>query len=190
MNRESLRLFIGLPVPPAVQDLAERIVNDMGAAPSVSWTRRENLHLTLRFLGNTSREAVAGLEEMLSLIANIFSHFELVTAGVGAYPAGGRPRVIWVGLEGKGTLERLAAAIEDELRRRGIPPETRAFHAHITLGRVRPRTGPAPTFGPWPQPEPVSWPVGEICLYSSEPSPMGARYRVVARRDLAGRIEE
>lgn len=101
----------------------------------------ENIHLTLRFLGEISLTSVESVKSILSDVGNSFGRFEMEVKGLGAFPSIHRPRVIWVGV-GRGSEEILDIRkfIDNELSRRGLRDIHRDeldFHPHITLARVR-----------------------------------------------------
>ncbi len=96
----------------------------------------ENMHITLRFLGNIP---VTMVDEIYEILRNIhFKPFKLHVAGVGCFPNISRPRVIWVGVrEGYDELKRIHDELERGLRKLGFKPEREEFVAHITVARVR-----------------------------------------------------
>lgn len=108
------------------------------AGADVRWVEPENIHLTLRFLGDLVPEKAEELKRVLAETAAGSKPFELTIKDVGAFPGLVSPRVIWAGV-GLGAAEsaRLAETIETKLQALGIPKEDRVFHPHVTLGRVR-----------------------------------------------------
>jgi len=103
----------------------------------VTWVPPSNLHLTLRFLGDQTEEQLAEVVPALEEAASEVSAFTLSLKGLGAFPGLDRPRTLWVGVsEGAQDVRRLQACVADALGRRGVPIETRAWQAHITIGRV------------------------------------------------------
>ncbi len=115
----------------AAQDRLRRVQAD------VSWVRAENIHVTLKFLGDTEEKRLERIRPALAEVARASAPFSMEVAGVGSF--GGRvPRVIWVGVrEGAERIVRLASQVETALARVGFPKERRSFTAHLTLGRVR-----------------------------------------------------
>jgi len=104
----------------------------------VKWVEPENIHLTLKFLGEISEEQAGQVKNILDKIASDFRPFEVSLTEIGAFPKLDYPRVIWVGIEkGKKETEEIAKNIEDELEKLGFPKEKRPFAAHLTIGRVR-----------------------------------------------------
>jgi len=104
---------------------------------SVSWTRSDGIHLTLKFLGDVDQAVIPKIIEALSTAAGSVSPFAVVAEGVGCFPNARRPRVLWVGLNGGAPLVTIQDAVEKTTEPLGFPREQRAFHPHLTLGRVR-----------------------------------------------------
>lgn len=130
------RVFVAVGIPGPVRarlDEAQAALRTLG--PAVRPVAPGNLHLTLRFLGELAparvQEVRAALRE-----ARWPARFELYHRGLGAFPARGRPRVLWSGCEGVG-LAALRDAVEDSLAGAGVPRDVRAFTPHVTLARVR-----------------------------------------------------
>lgn len=138
----SLRLFIAIPLPEAVQRefavIQERLRRSLRSQADVKWVEPEHIHLTLKFLGHVEEDAVTPLEQTLDRLASEGGPFTLHCAGVGAFPSARSPRVIWVGVDQGGEeAARLAARVDEALEPLGFAPEERAFTPHLTLGRVR-----------------------------------------------------
>lgn len=136
----SLRLFAALELPPpALKRLAEIGATLQHDAPrgAVRWVRPTGIHLTLKFYGNVEPPRRAALRAMLAEAAQASRPLALSLGGLGCFPNAGRPRVIWVGVEGEvEALHALQRAVEAGSRALGFPPEGRAFSPHLTLGRV------------------------------------------------------
>lgn len=115
----------------AVQDRLRRVQAD------VSWVRAENVHVTLKFLGETGEKRLQRIRPALAEVARAGASIAMEVSGLGSF--GGRiPRVVWVGVgDGAEALTQLAGSIEVALARVGFPKERRGFTAHLTLGRVR-----------------------------------------------------
>jgi len=102
----------------------------------VAWVPPHNLHLTLRFLGDQTEEQLAEVMPALEEAASGVPPFTLRVKGLGAFPGLDRPRTLWVGVsEGVQDVQRLQARVAEALERRGGPIESRAWQAHITIGR-------------------------------------------------------
>jgi 2'-5' RNA ligase len=141
---ETLRSFIAVPVSDEVRHLVRETVDNLRwSGAKVKWVEPENLHITLKFLGNIPAEAVEGLRAALRDALGGFSAVDVLVARAGCFPGGRRaPRVIWVGLEGEvARLREIASAVEDACAGLGFEREQRPFKAHLTIGRVRRESG-------------------------------------------------
>lgn len=133
------RLFIAIPLPASVRDQLAALDAPMR---SIAWTRPEQLHLTLRFLGDVETDWTEKMEAALSGVR--VEPFLLPLAGMGAFPSRGTARVIWVGVgNGHPRLHQLRQRIDDALLGTGFPLDVRVFHPHVTLGRVKESGAPA-----------------------------------------------
>lgn len=137
------RIFVAAPLPDepvaAVAALVERV--RMAGVPSdgrdVRWVRLDGLHLTLRFLGPTPEDRIAGAREAVLDAGAASEPFDLSIGGAGTFPSAARPRALWLGVQDPvGQLEALAARVDRALVAAGWPPETRPFRAHLTLARA------------------------------------------------------
>jgi 2'-5' RNA ligase len=156
---------------------------------SVRWSRPEQVHLTLRFLGDQAdperlERLGAGLDGAAAASPPL-----LVRPGpTGAFPSWGRPRILWLGLEDRGGLAPLASAVEEAARGAGFPAEERPFTPHLTLGRAKGARLAAPIMEAvrgW-RPDTGEETLAEIVLYQSELGPAGARHEPLARHRLSG----
>ncbi len=139
-----MRLFVALNFDPEVRarwHAATAPLRD--AAPDVRWTAPDRLHLTLAFLGEQPESVVPPLATALDSAGRLAGPLTLAIDGVGAFPGWRRPRVVWLGIAESATLASLASAVGDVCRTLALPTEARAFHPHITLGRVGDRLAPA-----------------------------------------------
>ena len=116
----------------AVQDGFKRV------APDLKWVAIENLHVTLKFLGNVEETQVETVYAAVRRAARGSAPFEITVARGGAFPDPRRPRIVWVGMDaGAAQLVRLAGHTESELAAAGFPIEDREFKPHVTIGRAR-----------------------------------------------------
>ncbi len=137
------RIFIAIKMPEAVIGKVtevSRYFQSQTPAGALKWVETENLHLTLRFLGEISEEAVLKVQSSLPQAAMGQPPFTLSVEGLGMYPSPGQPQVIWLGVKGSKPMVALHAQLETALARVGIEKEDRPFHPHLTLARVRQRT--------------------------------------------------
>jgi 2'-5' RNA ligase len=103
----------------------------------VRWVQTDSLHLTLKFLGEVAPKNEPEVVSSLGIAVQGISAFRLTISGFGAFPNPRRARVIWVGFESVPQLELLQSRVEQEMKEIGFPLEGRAFHPHLTIGRVR-----------------------------------------------------
>jgi len=136
---ESIRCFIAIELSPDIKQALGRIEAELEKNISgVKWVKPENIHLTLKFLGSIDKETVEGIKKILDDIAGGARPFKIRLSAAGAFPDPSRPRVIWVGIdEGKDESTRLADGIEEKAAALGIEKESRPFHPHLTLARVK-----------------------------------------------------
>jgi 2'-5' RNA ligase len=169
-----LRAFVAVEIPEgprqAVADLMRRLRPQ--ADPGLRWVREEALHLTLRFLGWTDPATVDGLRAPLAAAAAACPKFAMRLRGLGTFPEGGRPRVLWVGLEVPKEALVLQEACERIAVEAGFAPELRPFRPHLTLGRWKDR-GSRPALPPADLGEGT---VFRLVLFRSDLHPAGAVY--------------
>lgn len=135
------RIFIAVELDPALRqrivDLEDSIKQ---AGARLRWIAAENLHFTVRFLGEITPAQLAQVKLATREVATATRSFPLALQGVGAFPSLQRPQVIWVGVrEGSEELAALSARLDDALVRHRFPREDRPYVAHLTLTRVRDR---------------------------------------------------
>lgn len=173
-----MRLFVAIPLPEAVKNV---IVRSCRSFPLLRWVRPEQLHLTLRFIGEAPPEQLPVLTSALAEVA--VPAFDLQTDGCGFFPDERRPQVFWLGLVPAPELLRMQAEIETALLAAGLPGETRPFVPHLTLLRfnVRPRPElPAEIGRNFAGLPPQRFPCSGFNLYSSLLTPAGAIHTVEA----------
>jgi 2'-5' RNA ligase len=125
------RLFVAIRPP---EDIVDRLVDIMDDSPELRWVASENIHLTLRFIGEVERPLADDVADALGSVRA--ERFELRLAGVGMFDQrnGG---ALWAGVDPKVPLAALAAKVERACQSAGIEPEHRAFHPHVTIARYR-----------------------------------------------------
>jgi 2'-5' RNA ligase len=126
------RLFIAVDLP---VDAKEHLAELAGGLPGADWVEPERYHLTLRFLGDVEGSACNDLREGLSALRA--RSFYLTLRGLGVFPLRGDPETLWVGTERNEALRSLRNKVESLVVRNGQPPESRKFHPHVTLAKVR-----------------------------------------------------
>jgi len=187
-----VRLFFSVPLTDAARSAAVTVLREMKRAAGdgpLSWTKDEQLHFTLAFLGEQPDSAVARLRDAAAPCAQQPA-FDLSLSGAGAFPNPRRPRVLWLGAgDGGPELEQLAAALASGLRSAGFELEDRPFRAHLTVARVKPggERGASRALGAAAQGEIARMRVERLCLVQSQLSPHGARHTVVHEIALSRR---
>ena len=135
-----LRAFIAVEIPPDIHKAIESKTAPLRAALDsslVRWVPSNNIHLTLKFLGDVSPANVDMLSQMLNVEVSQHQPFAIKFGGLGAFPNSRRPRVIWVGIQAPDELEALQHGIEAAAATLGYPAEKRPFSPHLTVGRVK-----------------------------------------------------
>ena len=188
-----IRTFYALKVTPDLVNAVRRIQGRarIDLPRGLRWTRPEQAHLTLAFLGDVPNERVEELKQILALTAAAFQAFTVEVSGIGGFPRAERPRVVWAGLRGDATpeFERMHQVLWQQVEpiKAKPKPEDRPFHPHITLARV---PGPQPPkIAEWMQKHSGwqfgEWPVSEIALIQSVLTPKGPVYETLATAELA-----
>jgi RNA 2',3'-cyclic 3'-phosphodiesterase len=179
------RLFVGIALSDEVRSGIEAVLDssDLPRLPGRcvapgSW------HLTLRFLGDTSKARLVALERELSALERA-SPFDLELGGWGAFPRPARASVLWLGTgAGAAALGSLAASAEAAATRAGFAPDPRPFRGHLTLSRIRPPADVRTVLSALPH---CRWhlAVREVTLFRSHLGAAGARYEPLRRVRLA-----
>lgn len=135
-----MRLFVALEIPSSLREnLAGLIASMRAVAKEPRWVRAENLHLTLKFLGEVAEGKLDAVRDALGVIRSDQA-VALEFRGLGFFPDEKRPRVFWAGMEASPNLKTLAVHIEGAMAKLGFPRERREFSPHLTLARFeRPR---------------------------------------------------
>jgi 2'-5' RNA ligase len=134
------RLFVAIPVDAAALEACRRLIEPVRTGPAgrgARWVRTENLHLTLRFLGETPPDRVPEVAAAVREAAAGHAAFEVRLAGAGAFPSPARPRALWLGVA-RGAVEAgaIAEALQAPLVALGWPREERPFRPHLTVART------------------------------------------------------
>jgi 2'-5' RNA ligase len=141
---DSIRTFIAFKLPKNIISSISEIQNRFKSyAFKARWVNPENIHLTLKFLGNINHTDIEKISKTIINTVNGYAPVSLAVKGVGVFPGIKRPRVIWVGLTGE--IEQLTGIqneIEENLEELGFPREKRPFRGHLTLGRIKGKINP------------------------------------------------
>ncbi len=176
------RLFVAIPLPDSLRAELAALYEPLRG---VAWTRPEQLHLTLRFLGDVEPPLVSAAEAALERVS--VQTFVLPLGGAGAFPPRGQPRVLWVGVgSGHPRLHQLRQQIDDALLGAGLALDVRRFQPHATLARVRAEAAPGAVsqfLRHHRDFEAAPFRVDAFRLYASELRPAGAVHTV--KREFA-----
>lgn len=134
-----IRAFIAVEIDRSLkQKISELISKLKKSDTNIKWVNENQIHFTLKFLGNIEENKVQAISAVLKSITSHSKEFALTLSGIGAFPDMKRPRVIWIGADkGAEELKSLSSKIEIELEKIGFKKEKREFKSHLTLGRVR-----------------------------------------------------
>ncbi len=183
-----MRLFLAVFPPAGVQRAASGVIEALrSSGDGVSWVKPENLHYTLRFLGEVGEDGARRVAEAATEAAAGSRGFAAALGGLGAFPDPRRARVIWIGMsEGGEALVALAGELDRALAKRGFGAPDKPLSTHLTLGRVRePRCDwTAALAGPVPVDPTARFTVDRICVVESRLSPLGSIYTVRAAAPL------
>ena len=183
-----MRLFVALNLPETER---ARVASASAALRSaglpVRWVASDALHLTLKFLGEVTESAAADAARAVAAVARSHAPFPLVLRGAGAFPAGRRPAVWWIGVEPTPALLALRDAVEAAFAPLGFPTEARPFSPHVTLGRTRRDAARVPDAAQLLQRVALqtTFTVETLDLMRSHLSPRGAHYECVLAAKLA-----
>jgi 2'-5' RNA ligase len=174
------RLFVAVRPPEPVRRL---LLTAMGGVSGARWQSDEQLHITLRFIGEVDRHQASDIHAALGAIHH--PPIEIAVSGLGTFERRGVPEVIWAGVTPHEALAALHKKVDQALTRVGVEPDRRAFHPHITLARLKRTSGPlgnmiAGAGGLFSPP----FAVDRFALYESRLTPEGAVYSAIERYPL------
>jgi len=177
---DEFRIFICVEVPASIKQRIDKLQQDLRTLNvPISWTRPDNVHLTLKFLGNVRSSRLPKICAACELAARGLGEFEIKVAGAGCFPSARAPRVFWIGVnDSSDHLQKLHEHIEKELAVEGFEREGRRFSPHLTIGRARdPRkAGPAAEKLIGMGFESERFEASEIIVMRSQLSPKGSIY--------------
>lgn len=134
-----MRAFIAIEFPKEIKDFLSGLQEQLKkSGADVKWVEPENIHLTLKFLGEIDEKKIEKIIQILEDIARNKDSFFIRLSTLGAFPKVNFPRIIWAGIDkGEQETKQIAKILEEKIEKIGIPKENRAFSSHITLGRTR-----------------------------------------------------
>ncbi|MFC1563876.1 RNA 2',3'-cyclic phosphodiesterase [candidate division KSB1 bacterium] len=179
-----IRTFIAVKIPSVIQQVISDFQKSVSEEiPGIRWIKPENIHITLKFIGEIKEELVDRIIRDVMNVPQGEKKFDLSISGTGVFPNLKRPRIFWIGINrGSKKLSKLASCIEDRLIPMGIQKEKRSFKPHITIGRFKniPHISGLSEFV---SPEvfgECEFPVSEFHLMKSTLMPTGAEYESLA----------
>jgi RNA 2',3'-cyclic 3'-phosphodiesterase len=189
---ESWRVFCAVELPEVVrarlEDHVRRLRKEVPDA-AASWSRVENIHLTLKFFGNVEVKRIARISEAAERVGRQFSTFQIGVGETGVFPKPSRPQVLWIGVnDSSGQLSALQEKFENECAAEGFEKEDRAYRPHLTIARLRKPEGARQLADAHLQMkfEPIEVEPKELMVFRSELSPKGSKYTVISAADLRG----
>lgn len=135
-----LRAFIAVDIPIPIQQTIQENIDRLRTLPGaacVRWVSPDNIHLTLKFLGDIPSTNVEGLTLSLRGVADSINAFDLQVGGLASFPSSRRARVLFIGIQAPAELEALQHGVESACAQLGYAPEPRAFSPHLTIGRIK-----------------------------------------------------
>ena len=132
-----MRLFIGIDLDSKIKEELSKIIENLKKIKlDAKWVKKENLHLSLKFLGEVSEDKLEKIKEIILKVSKNLNPIEISTQNFGFFPNQNYPRVFFIGTDKEEELKKVASSLEDELEKIGFEKEDR-FKSHITLARFR-----------------------------------------------------
>jgi 2'-5' RNA ligase len=185
---DGFRTFVAFETPADVREVLSSVQKFLSTSiGNVRWESPDKFHCTIKFLGNIPASRISAILDIIGNSISPFPRFPVIYDQVGAFPTVHRPRVLWAGCRNDDrTRDRIKTALDESLVPEGFPVEDRAFHPHVTLGRLRIGIRAANltpmlenlTF------EPQIIQVGKIVVMKSDLRPQGALYSVLKEIQL------
>ena len=190
--QESWRTFIAIELPTNVRaQIARHIQGLRQQIPDVraSWVREENLHLTLKFLGDVPVDDIQKLSTAAASAAAVIDPFAFSIVGCGTFPPHGQPKILWIGIEDEQPVIHLQQRLENECAGLGFAREPRQFHPHLTIARVR---SPKESRQLAQLHKDATFPsqlvsVSDVVIFRSELSSKGSKHTATSRHPLRPR---
>jgi len=195
MERNTYRTFIAIEIP---ADLRTTVIDyikqlrDKVPDVSASWSREDNLHLTLKFLGDVPIARIEDVSAAASGAVCASGPFELILAGSGVFPPRGKPSVLWIGIEDLlGALHKVQQRLEEECAARGFTRDARAFHPHLTVARIRKPHGAKDLAAAHVTADFAvqTFTAKELVVFRSELLPQGSRHTPISSHALSGIVD-
>ena len=193
---DTMRSFVAIPLSKAAVHALRRVQGKLGQGPggqACRWVRPENIHLTLKFLGDIPVSDAPRISVAVQEACAVHAPFDIILSRLGCFPNPQHPRVLWVGIEGDAkALSQLQRSVEHALSALGYPSESRPFSPHLTIARIKNGARRADiaalgqTVGTSSLGEIGRVTVENALLMRSDIRPSGPIYTALARADLRG----
>jgi len=190
MMSEVWRVFCAVELPDDVRArLQEHIARLRKDFPdtAASWSRVENIHLTLKFLGNVELDRIPKISAAAMRTTDKFSKFQIDVGNVGVFPRPSRAQVLWIGVnDPSGKLSTLQQQFESACESAGFPKEDRAYRPHLTIARIRKPESARRLADTHLQMkfEPLAVQINELIVFRSELSSKGSKYTAISRHQI------
>lgn len=182
-----IRSFLAIPLPTELQKRLGGLQRELKQRlPELRPTAPKNLHLSLQFLGDQPQELLEEIGCLMLSIGGLSPSFSVVLKGLGGFPGGRRPRVVWLGVEPPARLLTLQAALAEGLCELGLPRETRPYRPHLTLGRLRRPPLESGILEAFSESDCGRLEVKRMVLFSSRLTPQGAVHHPLREVELTG----
>lgn len=179
-----MRCFIAIDIPADIRQSITGVIGKCNqGSKGVRWVAPENIHITLKFLGEVNEGLISAIQEGLSAICAGHDIFTITIKGAGAFPNFKYPNVLWIGIDESKELKRLYEDIEEFMSKLGFEKEGRKFSPHLTIGRVKNRKGIEPVIKGLYTFKDTFWgsiEVREVLLMRSVLKPAGSEYSKIA----------
>ncbi len=184
-----IRTFIAVELPDELKQEVDKLIIKLKLfGPEVRWVRADNLHFTLRFLGDIDESKVPRLTDSIRKAIEKQKGFRLKLSGLGCFPNMKRPRVVWLGADGDmDFLKEAAHGVESACRECGFGKSDKPFSAHLTIGRIKNPRGLEPFIRQLEKTEFVSaeFDIDHVTIFKSDLSPRGPKYTPLTEIKLA-----
>jgi RNA 2',3'-cyclic 3'-phosphodiesterase len=189
--KEEWRIFCAVELPDSVRaELKDHIQRLREAVPDVaaSWTRVENIHLTLKFFGNVNVNRIPRISNAVTRTVNRFPSFSIGIGKTGVFPNPRRAQVLWIGVnDPSGKLSELQKQLENECAKEKFEKENRAYRPHLTIARLRKPEGARLLANAHLNMdfEPAEITLNELIVFRSELSSKGSKYTAISKHKLS-----
>lgn len=177
---EGIRSFVAVKLPGDAADVLENFLAEIRPLAKIRWVRRSQFHITLKFLGENTREVTEDVKEALIPLKH-FEPFTVELSYIGAFPNLNTPRVLWLsGDKGAGELGHVAKSVNDVLSDiDGLSMDAKKFQPHLTLARLKDSYLPENLVRRLGEVPKISWTCDELYLMKSDLKPSGPVYSVI-----------